>query len=133
MIDSMGKRRRRRQAEEHWGQDEWEEEDLDLEDWDMGDDFQEGFDDVADFSVTSSYPQPYCKRIEDLKTQCFQESLLELWANKGVFDAVSDATIAGLTKHSILEKINGGNYRYVARELSLLLLHILMYFIASFT
>ena len=67
---------------------------------------------MADFSVTSSYPEPYCSRIEDLSSACFQESILELWANKGAFDEIAEANIASLTKHSILEKLNSvtGNY-----------------------
>ena len=102
-------------AEEGWGAETWEEDtDWGAETWDLGENFnEEDFDNVADFSVTSSYPQPYCSRIGDLKSACFQESILELWANKGVFDEIAEANIASLTKHSILEKLNSvtGNYR----------------------
>ena len=56
------------------------------------------------------YPEPYCERVTALQTECFQESLLELWANKGVFDETSDRTIASLTKKDIIEKLNAGNY-----------------------
>jgi len=113
MVNQMGRRRKRSPDDDSWGDESsWEDEDFgdDFSD-DFGGDFKEGFDDVKDFSVTTMYPDPYCKRVEDLKTECFEESLLELWANKGAFDETSDAEIAGLTKAGILYKLNKhGNY-----------------------
>ena len=114
----LGRRRRKRRAD-NWGEESWEEENWDNVDgdsWDMGDlhseDFAEGFDDVKDFSVTTFYPDPYCERVSQMKSACFHESLLELWANKGEFDEESDAAIAGLTKEGILNKINTQNERF---------------------
>ena len=110
MVNSMGRRKKR--SVDDWEDDSsWEDEDLG--DFSFDDDFTEGFDDVKDFSVTNFYPDPYCQRVQDLKTECFQESILELWANKGVFDETSDADIAGLTKQGIINKINSGNFRYI--------------------
>ena len=113
-VDEFIGRRRRRRRADNWEEDNWDNDDE--ESWDMGDlhseDFAEGFDDVKDFSVTTFYPDPYCKRVSQMKNACFHESLLELWANKGVFDQESDAAIAGLTKEGILNKINSQNERY---------------------
>ena len=63
-------------------EDEWEEE----EDWDLGEDFNKDFGATDYSAVGGFYPEPYCERVTALQTECFQESLLELWANKGVFD-----------------------------------------------
>ena len=74
-IDKMieeeldGKRRRRRETEE----DNWDFSDFDDE---------EEFVEKTDMSV-ENYPQPYCGKVSDLPTQCYQESLLELWAVEG--------------------------------------------------
>jgi len=75
----------------------------------MGEDFNAGFR-KEDYSAGSDYPKKYCPKVSNLTTECFEESLLELWANEGAFDEVADKTIAGLTKKSILERINRGNY-----------------------
>ena len=85
-----------------------DDEDEDM--WDMGDDFNEGFE-KADYSVSDFYPDRYCKEVSNLTTECFEESILELWANKGAFDETSDRTIASLTKEDILNRVNKGNYR----------------------
>ena len=77
-IDKMieeeldGKRRKRRRRRE-----------ADDEDWDFSDFDQEEFVEKTDMSV-ENYPQPYCGKVSDLPTQCYQESLLELWAVEGV-------------------------------------------------
>ena len=94
--------------DEDWDSDDddWDEE----EDWDLGDDFNKGFGATDYSAVGGFYPDPYCSKVTSLKTECFQESLLELWANKGVFDETSDRTIASLTKKDIIEKLNTGNY-----------------------
>ena len=121
MVNQMGRRRKRSPDydDDSWEDDSsWEDEDFgdDFSD-DFGGDFKEGFDDVKDFSVTTMYPDPYCKRVEEVKTECFEESLLELWANKGAFDETSDAEIAGLTKAGILYKLNKhGNYRKISNK-----------------
>ena len=90
--------------------DSWDdEEDWDKEDnWDMGGEFSEDFG--ADYSATNYYPDPYCEKVTALKTECFHESLLELWANKGVFDETSDEAIRTLTKEKIIDKLRSGNF-----------------------
>ena len=99
MIESFTERKKR-----------WADEDEDEDMWDMGDDFNEGFE-KADYSVGQFYPDPYCEKVSQLTTECFQESLLELWAYKGAFDDTAEETIASLTKQDILTRINAGNYR----------------------
>eukprot|EP00092_Neocalanus_flemingeri_P008175 GFUD01008815.1.p1 GENE.GFUD01008815.1~~GFUD01008815.1.p1 ORF type:complete len:989 (+),score=163.46 GFUD01008815.1:223-3189(+) len=84
-------------------------DDYDEDMWDMGD-LNEEFEEKADYSVGQFYPDPYCDKVSQLTTECFQESLLELWAYKGAFDQTADQTIASLTKEGILNKINGDNY-----------------------
>ena len=74
----------------------------------MGGEFAEDFG--ADYSATDYYPDPYCERVTSLKTECYQESLLELWANKGVFDEASDEAIKTLTKEKIIDKLKSSNY-----------------------
>ena len=59
----------------------------------------------SDFAV-DQYPEPYCSKVSGLPTSCFQESILELWADNGTFSAKSDQMIRDLTKEDILEKIN---------------------------
>ena len=61
-------RRRRREAQD----DEWDFSDFD----------QDEFVEKTDMSV-DNYPEPYCGKVSDLPTQCYQESLLELWAVEG--------------------------------------------------
>ena len=126
-VDEFIGRRRRRRRADNWEEDNWDNDDE--ESWDMGDlhseDFAEGFDDVKDFSVTTFYPDPYCKRVSQMKNACFHESLLELWANKGVFDQESDAAIAGLTKEGILNKINSQNERYGSNSILITLANII--------
>ena len=81
-------------------EDDWDKED----DWDMGGNIADE-DFAADYSATSYYPDPYCGRVTALKTECFQESILELWANKGVFDETSEREIKSLTKEKIIDKL----------------------------
>ena len=97
MIKSFGIQGRRKR---------WADEDDDM--FDMGDDF---VFEKADYSATEFYPDPYCDKVSNIATECFEESLLELWANKGKFDEKSDMAIASLTKEAILDKLNAGNYR----------------------
>ena len=55
------------------------------------------------------YPEPYCSLVDHTPTVCYEESLLELWANQGDFDQESENTIDNLTKEDILESINTRN------------------------
>jgi len=92
-------------AEENMRKKRWADDD----DF-MGEDFNEGFR-KDDYSADDKYyPDKYCPRVSNLTTECFEESLLELWANEGAFDDTADKTIAELTKKDILERINKGNY-----------------------
>ena len=78
-IDKMieeeldGRRRRRRRRRREAQEDDW--------DFSVFDDDKE-FVEKTDPSV-ERYPQPYCGKVSDLPTQCYQESLLELWAVEG--------------------------------------------------
>ena len=93
-------------AEENMRKKRWADDD----DF-MGEDFNEGFR-KDDYSADDKYyPDKYCPKVSNLTTECFEESLLELWANEGAFDETADKTIAELTKKDILERINKGNYR----------------------
>lgn len=47
----------------------------------------------------------------DMDTTCFESSILELWANDGVYDNRSDEEIANVTSEGILERINSHNLR----------------------
>lgn len=96
--EELGARRKRRASEE----DEWGA---------FNDEFQEtSFSEHTDMSV-DNYPEPYCGKVSDLPTQCYQESLLELWAVDGHFGEASDSSIAALTKEQILHKVNTASYR----------------------
>ena len=53
------------------------------DDWDFSDFEEDDFVEKTDMSV-ENYPQPYCGKVSDLPTQCYQESLLELWAVEGM-------------------------------------------------
>ena len=67
--EELDGKRRRREAQE--------------DDWDFSDfDDEKEFVEKTDMSV-EKYPQPYCGKVSDLPTQCYQESLLELWAVEG--------------------------------------------------
>lgn len=101
MIESFTEEKKRKKR--------WADDDYDEDMWDMGDDFKEGFG-KADYSVGQFYPKPYCEKVSSLNTECFEESILELWAYKGAFDETADRNIASLTKESILARINAGNY-----------------------
>ena len=55
------------------------------------------------------YPEPYCSFIDKSPSVCFEESLLELWANNGDFDEDSENTISHLDKREIIEAFNTKN------------------------
>ena len=95
-IDKMieeeleGKRRRREADDE----------------WDFSDFEQEEFVEKTDMSV-DNYPQPYCGKVADLPTQCYQESLLELWAVEG---ATQTNTRSKFSVEHILSKKEASNF-----------------------
>ena len=45
--------------------------------------------------------------ISGMDTACFVTSILELWANNGKFDEVSDKNIANLKLEDVIERVNG--------------------------
>jgi len=55
------------------------------------------------------YPDLYCGCIEATETACLEHNIVELWAEQGVYNEVSDQRIAALTRQDILETINNEN------------------------
>ena len=124
----FGRKRRRRRKRQSGGDDEeLEEEEEDYEDYFYNDDFFEeeedndfglfdanGLTDEAkvgfaeQFSV-DQYPEPYCGIVTGMETACFEQTILELWANDGSYDADTDEAIDNLTTEDILDKINNYN------------------------
>lgn len=71
---------------------------------------QEGFTpELADEVSLNFYPEPYCSLVDHAPTVCYEESLLELWANDGDFDEESEKSIFNLTTDSIRETVNHHN------------------------
>jgi len=64
---------------------------------------------AGDFFSIEFYPQPYCEIAEKMPTICLEMSILELWAQDGKYDNLTDQMIANLTKESILDTINTVN------------------------
>lgn len=60
------------------------------------------------FSV-DQYPDPYCDIVTGMETACFEQTILELWANDGNYDSKTDETIENLTQDEVLDKINNYN------------------------
>ena len=55
------------------------------------------------------FSEPYCTSINSMPMVCMETSILELWGNNGVYDAVTDGDIASLTQQTLLDKINSVN------------------------
>ena len=51
------------------------------------------------------YPETYCNLVNDLEYACMDLSILELWANDGIYDSKSDQDIASLTLEDVLDKV----------------------------
>lgn len=64
---------------------------------------------IGDFFSIEYYPKPYCNIAEEMPTVCLEMSILELWAQDGKYDDLTDQLIANLTKESILDTINNVN------------------------
>ena len=102
-IDKMieeeleGKRRRREADDE----------------WDFSDFEQEEFVEKTDMSV-DNYPEPYCGKVADLPTQCYQESLLELWAVEGATHTKRRSKLSFFVEHiyrkQMLSKNEASNF-----------------------
>ena len=128
----FGKKRKKRQASDaqrKTRQAEEEEEDYEEEedDYFYNDDFfeeEEGntFGVLDDYGLTDEakvsfaeqfsvdqYPEPYCEIVTGMETACFEQTILELWANDGQYDDRTDDTIENLTQEDVLEKINNYN------------------------
>eukprot|EP00092_Neocalanus_flemingeri_P040503 GFUD01044108.1.p1 GENE.GFUD01044108.1~~GFUD01044108.1.p1 ORF type:complete len:1044 (-),score=198.42 GFUD01044108.1:97-3228(-) len=64
---------------------------------------------LADEVSLNFYPEPYCSLVDHAPTVCYEESILELWANDGDFDEDSENTIVNLTTEEIIESVNTRN------------------------
>ena len=53
----------------------------------------------------------------DLKTACFEDNILELWARNGKYDRNTDRDIQNLNTSQILDAVNHQNYRYRKSDL----------------
>ena len=56
------------------------------------------------------YPDPYCEVVEAMKHNCYESSLLELFAVDGEFTVESSDIIANLTAEKLLELINEADF-----------------------
>lgn len=55
------------------------------------------------------YPELYCGCIEATETACFEQNIVELWADQGSYSEVADKKIADLTQQEIIDTINNKN------------------------
>ena len=111
-MEIFGKKRRKRFTED-------ENDDFDafegFEDFASFDDEEDldtlegNYQDIGEYYNVNSYPNPYCKVVNDLDLACLETSILELWANDGKYDEYSDEAIENLTNDDVLEKINHHN------------------------
>jgi len=90
--------RRKRQTDD-WD-DDWENDDFfeNLPEGDLG----------TDLSIIF-YPEPYCSVVQKMPTACFESSVLELWANDGEYDELTEETIMNITQEELLYKVNNVN------------------------
>ena len=68
---------------------------------------EESLTSLGEYFSIEHYPKPYCDIVNQMPRVCLEMSILELWANDGTYDDVTDVEIAALTKESILDKLNG--------------------------
>jgi len=134
-LSLFGKRKKRSIEDDNWFDEDFDLEDTfngtDIEDEDECKDFKlpdlsvgqiasllplakriedEGFTpELADEVSLKFYPEPYCSLVDHTPTVCYEESLLELWANEGDFDEESENSIFNLTEEDIIETINTRN------------------------
>ena len=105
----LGKKRRKRQDNDDF---------FDFDDFiDENDDFFGEMDeredsaevDAGEYFSAEFYPLPYCNVVQEMKEACIEMSILELWANDGNYDEVTDRAIAELTFEDVVNKINTQN------------------------
>ena len=120
-LDTLfGKKRRKRQTTSNGDTDlfsafgDVSDEFSDFEDDDYYDDPFElpsdgGNDDFVERFSVDGYPKEYCNVVNDIQFACMDLSILELWANDGVYDSKTDEDIATLTLEQVLDKVNEVN------------------------
>lgn len=109
-----GKKRRRRKRAFSDDDDAFfaDFEDSDFEDFDQDEDLDRldgNYVDIGEYYNVHSYPDPYCKVVNNLDFACLEIGLLELWAHDGKYDEQTDELIQNLTDEQVLEKVNGFN------------------------
>ena len=55
------------------------------------------------------YPEPYCSLTRHAPSVCYEESLLELWADQGHLGPGAEALLTSLTHQDILRMVNTSN------------------------
>ncbi len=109
LINLFGKRRRKRFIDDD--DDFFNEEFGDFSDF--GDDDIDNLDgnyaDIGEYYNVHSYPDPYCKVVNELEYACLEMSILELWAHDGKYDEATDREMETLTNQDVLDKINSHN------------------------
>lgn len=63
------------------------------------------FENALHYSL-NLYPDPFCDLVYNMPLACMEWSILELWANNGAYDEVTDDLIENLTVEEILDKVN---------------------------
>ncbi len=58
----------------------------------------------AEYLSVESYPEPYCEMAESMETACFENSILELWAEDGGYGQATDAAMEALTREDVRAK-----------------------------
>ncbi len=56
------------------------------------------------------YPEPYCSLVSHAPTVCYEESLLELWADQGEIGPTTEAALRSLDAQAVLNIVNTGNH-----------------------
>ncbi len=64
---------------------------------------------MAEYFSAEAYPDPYCTALESLDTACIETSILELWANDGVYDEKTERKMETLTLEESLRMVNEVN------------------------
>ena len=55
------------------------------------------------------YPEPYCALVSHAPTVCYEESVLELWADQGELRPSTEAALRSLTAQAVLDIVNSSN------------------------
>ena len=110
-LINLGRRRKRSAKEDDNSFDDFGDfgDFSDFDDEEDLDSLEGNLADIGEYFNVNSYPKPYCEIIERVEFACLEMSILELWANDGSYDNVTDAAIASLTDQEVLDKINNHN------------------------